>query len=567
MLRANDWGQVTRSRQTVSAASGANAQAVQLTTSYTYDAGGNVTQLIYPSGRKLVIGYAHGLPVSMGLAIDAASPATPLLSGIEHAPFGPPQKWNWAMASGTLVYERHMDTSGRWVRYPLGPYVRDLRYDAANRIVAYEHYLSSTGAPQTAMDEQHGYDAAGRLTSVTGSANSWSYTYDATGNRTSIMSVPGATRTATIAATSNRLTALSNPSATFMYDAMGNIKSQGTATTLGYDLRGRLASFSSVPGRTSTYTHDTAGRRVRKAGASSSSTVLFAYDLQDRLLGEYDENGGLIREYFWLGDQPVAMLDIPQTKSEPNEARVPALYYLFADHLNTPRAAIDAQGNLRWSWFSEPFGSESDNDNPTAMPASVTMPLRFPGQYSDSESGMFYNMQRDYAPALGRYVQFDPIGMRGGPNGYAYANQNPLTFTDPTGLFVPALGPLIVWGVPAAAAGAWAAMNPGAREALGGGWDALTTWAKPPENAYDPNGPKAPGKPGEAEGFKDPKGGENWVRNPNGRGYGWQGADGGVWCPTGPDSGSTGDAHGGPHWDVQYPGGRYDNIYPGGRRQ
>ena len=57
--------------------------------------------------------------------------------------------------------------------------------------------------------------------------------------------------------------------------------------------------------------------------------------------------------------------------------------------------------------------------------------------------------------------------------------------------------------------------------------------AKPPENAYNPNGPKAPGEPGEGEDFKDPNGGENWVRNPNGRGYGWEGADGGVWCPTG----------------------------------
>ena len=42
--------------------------------------------------------------------------------------------------------------------------------------------------------------------------------------------------------------------------------------------------------------------------------------------------------------------------------------------------------------------------------------------------------------------------------------------------------------------------------------------AKPPENAYNPNGPKAPGEPGEGEDFKDPNGGENWVRNLNGRG-------------------------------------------------
>jgi len=86
--------------------------------------------------------------------------------------------------------------------------------------------------------------------------------------------------------------------------------------------------------------------------------------------------------------------------------------------------------------------------------------------------------------------------------------------------------------------------------------------AKPPENAYDPNGPKAPGKPGAAEGFRDPKGGENWVPNPNprsgGSSHGWEDDKGRVWCPTG----QGGRAHGCPHWDVQKPGGGYDNVFP-----
>lgn len=40
-----------------------------------------------------------------------------------------------------------------------------------------------------------------------------------------------------------------------------------------------------------------------------------------------------------------------------------------------------------------------------------------------------------------------------------------------------------------------------------------------------------------------------------------------VWVPTGPGSTGRGDAHGGPHWDVQPPGGGYVNIYPGGNRR
>ncbi|WP_216893818.1 polymorphic toxin type 37 domain-containing protein [Nocardia alni] len=83
---------------------------------------------------------------------------------------------------------------------------------------------------------------------------------------------------------------------------------------------------------------------------------------------------------------------------------------------------------------------------------------------------------------------------------------------------------------------------------------------KPPANAYDPNGAKAPGRPDDAEGFTPPKGGDRWVPAPNGRGFGWEDAGGNVWVPTGPGA----LAHGGPHWDVQEKSGGYTNVYPGG---
>lgn len=83
---------------------------------------------------------------------------------------------------------------------------------------------------------------------------------------------------------------------------------------------------------------------------------------------------------------------------------------------------------------------------------------------------------------------------------------------------------------------------------------------KPPNDARDPTGAKAPGKPGAAEGFSDPKGGEAWGQAPNGD-WGWVDGDGNVWVPTG----QGGSAHGGPHWDVNQPGGGYGNVYPGGK--
>src|SRR5262249_45038794 len=41
-----------------------------------------------------------------------------------------------------------------------------------------------------------------------------------------------------------------------------------------------------------------------------------------------------------------------------------------------------------------------------------------------------YNYFRDYDPAVGRYVQSDPIGLRGGLNTYAYSLDDPLDLVD-----------------------------------------------------------------------------------------------------------------------------------------
>jgi RHS repeat-associated protein len=57
----------------------------------------------------------------------------------------------------------------------------------------------------------------------------------------------------------------------------------------------------------------------------------------------------------------------------------------------------------------------------------------FPGQYSDGETGLSQNGYRDYDPTMGRYIESDPIGLLGGANTYAYADNSPANYADPSG--------------------------------------------------------------------------------------------------------------------------------------
>ena len=111
-----------------------------------------------------------------------------------------------------------------------------------------------------------------------------------------------------------------------------------------------------------------------------------------------------------------------------------AVYYIYADHLNTPRVITDTTNRVVWKWDSDPFGTDFPQEGTTQNGARFEYNLRFPGQYYDSETNLHYNYFRDYDPSTGRYVQSDPIGLGGGINTYAYVGGNPLSFTDPTGL-------------------------------------------------------------------------------------------------------------------------------------
>ncbi|MFC5472736.1 RHS repeat-associated core domain-containing protein [Paraherbaspirillum soli] len=429
------------------------------TTSYTYGSSGNTvgqrTSMTYPSGNRINYGYdAAGRVNNLSLnPINATGGGTntgstiPLLTGIGYTAFGPVNAWTWGNSNtlSSSTYARGFDLDGRITSYPLGDPLnngtnRSISYDAAGRIVSSSHIGSGTGNNAPANYNQgYGYDNLDRLTNVAGSsgANNQSFQYDANGNRIQA-TFGGSTYANTIATSSNRLSATTGPAPakSTSYDAAGNLLSDGSISYT-YSDRGRMVSTSSG-GNTVSYSHNGLDQRVQKQGPSTivaTGSNSYVYDEAGHLIGEYDANQQVIEETVYLGDLPVAVLKQTVTGTGANQTTATNVYYVYADHLNTPRVITQALDNqMVWRWDNtDPFGLLPPDENPSGLGA-FSYNQRFPGQVYDRETNNFYNIHRDYDPQLGRYVESDPIGLNGGINTFSYVGGNPVSLTDPLGL-------------------------------------------------------------------------------------------------------------------------------------
>ena len=198
--------------------------------------------------------------------------------------------------------------------------------------------------------------------------------------------------------------------------------------TTTYDVQGR----TSVAGGRKPRAANHRFQRTRKV--AGTATTVFHYDLEGRLIAETKNTGVLIRAYVYDDQAPIAQFQRDAT------TQTYTLVHVHTDHLGTPRSATDSVRTTVWTHDPEAFGRGKPETDPDGDTANTNVRLRFPGQYHDGESGLYYNWHRYYDPRIGRYITSDPIGLVGGLNTYAFVNGNPHSFTDPKGTWVlPAL--------------------------------------------------------------------------------------------------------------------------------
>lgn len=300
--------------------------------------------------------------------------------------------------------------------------------------------ISKSDRPGTELDSMYVYEN-GRLVQeqIANDDSVTNYEHDAVGNRLS-RTIDGRKKRYTYATNSNRMTAIGNKSVA--YDLRGNmIEDREGTRQFEYDATNRMSAFYKEGTLRATYDYDANGRRIRKilhsTQSDSAKSLRFTYNTDGQLISETtrrDDRSKLrAKDIVWLDGMPVAQIN-RKIKSNGNTKKV-VVSYLHVDHVGAPREARSSDGTLVWAWRGDAFGAGETLRDPDGDGTKTEISLRFPGQYADRESGLFYNNKRDYDPNIGRYIQSDPIGLEGGANRYTYVSGDPVNKIDPLGLY------------------------------------------------------------------------------------------------------------------------------------
>lgn len=284
------------------------------------------------------------------------------------------------------------------------------------------------GTGSSGLTVSYAYDAANELLSATpstGSAGSFMYAYDGNSNLSSI-----AAKGQTTALTYNSTNALSTSGS--VYDTDGN------PTTLAG----------------ATYTWDGQNRvRSVTSGASSSGGSVpvtesdFTYDGMSRLVRIVDKQNGIVKadhSYFWCGSERCLEHDNTQSGSPVSKQYFSQgvisgsqPYYYVTDLLGSVRQLVDASGSVQVQYEYDPYG------NQTVVSGNASSDFAYAGYFHHAATGLDFALFRAYDSQHGRWLNRDPIGESGGLDMYAYADNDPATSADSSGLTP---GYFIDWG-------------------------------------------------------------------------------------------------------------------------
>ena len=410
------------------------------TVRYHYDFNGNRTATVLPDGRQinyLYYGSGHLHQISLDDEVITDIERDKLHREI-------------LRTQGKLASRYELDPLGRLKRQIAT--LNDLTEGGKGKtkVVA--------GYSQTAVKRSYGYDRTGNLTHSTDQRTGTThFEYDKLGRITQAGNELFAFDPA-----HNILSDDLNPvpdnrlktynGTTYYYDDLGNLihreLADGEVQNCFYDLHDQLvkAEIFKKDGtkETWTYTYDALGRRIGKGRLKNEevSETSFPHDLSGNDLENHTrfvwDGSHLLQEvhpdgrYTYIYTDPDSYEPLAQVRDWTNEdgENRQQTHYFHCDQIGIPREMTDKDGNLLWFGNYTGWGRLKEE---TKVTDSAYQPFRLQNQYADRETGLHYNFFRYYEPDAGRFVNQDPIGLRGGANLYFLAI-NVQTFSDVLGL-------------------------------------------------------------------------------------------------------------------------------------
>jgi RHS repeat-associated protein len=202
---------------------------------------------------------------------------------------------------------------------------------------------------------------------------------------------------------------------TYSYDGNGNMTGGGGRT---YTWNPENKPLTTVQGgTTTTFVYDGDGGRVKKiVGTTTTRYISKLYEC---------DNTNCSR-FIWAGSTRIATIAV----------NTGATQYWHGDHLGSSSVITDSTGAKVQTVTYYPFGGTRTNQSPSTP--AIDVPYKYTGKELDS-TGLYYYEARYYDPTLARFISADTLVPNPRDpqdlNRYAYAGNNPLKYTDPTGHF------------------------------------------------------------------------------------------------------------------------------------
>ncbi|MCG8700439.1 MAG: type IV secretion protein Rhs, partial [Bacteroidales bacterium] len=190
---------------------------------------------------------------------------------------------------------------------------------------------------------------------------------------------------------------------------------------------GMLETVTRPDGEKVYFTYDALGRRLSKTFKNTRTCWLWDGNVplhewkenvhSGEVLGNttIDDNGAIT----WIFEENSF---IPTAKLKGSKK-----YSILADHLGTPTAMCNDEGDAIWERSLDTFGHLVEGDHGAC-------PFMYQGQYYDKEIELAYNRFRYYDPEDGRYISVDPIGLLSGEFGFYNYVGDTNGWTDVLGL-------------------------------------------------------------------------------------------------------------------------------------